>query len=147
MSIDQGEKGEADNFEGLYCPASKDISGRLQYLERGGRGRTLAFDPASGHRWCIGKACVASSAVELFGLTSASFDVGAVTDFDGNFEGQDVAGPGGEGGDVAALIKSIPKPKRPANLPVPKLEVLILCSRATTHAASIAGREGIRVFE
>ena len=60
--------------------------------------QSLHFDPVQG-QWCIGSSCTApgTGPVAPVGLSSDSFDVVAVSDFDGEFKGKGVPKQGGGG--------------------------------------------------
>ncbi|CAE7501361.1 unnamed protein product, partial [Symbiodinium natans] len=93
-----------DPFEGAYCPTSRDISGRLLYMQRssfratGNPASTLGFDYKLG-KWCLDnkymlRSCIASHVampLDDDGLTSPDWQVVAVTDFHGDFKAQGVS--------------------------------------------------------
>ncbi|CAK9063338.1 Retinoschisin (Fragment) [Durusdinium trenchii] len=85
--------------------------------------KRLQFSADQG-KWCIDSSCTAvDGRVEPIGVSSSSFDVVAVSDFDGQFEGKGVPKIGG--GQAAALkarLRGIKTPKRPKAPKVPKLE-------------------------
>lgn len=84
---------------------------------------TLSFDPNAG-KWCLGGTCTeVDGRVTPIGLSSQSFDIVPVSDFDGKFEGKGVPKMGG--GNAAALkarLRAIKTPKRPKAPKAPKLE-------------------------
>jgi len=83
----------------------------------------LSFDPNAG-KWCLAGTCTeVDGRVQPIGLSSQSFDIAAVSDFDGVFQGKGVPKQGG--GNAAALkarLRAIKTPKRPKAPKVPKLE-------------------------
>ena len=115
-----------DDYEGTYCPASRDTSGRLVYERRMSPtgsivGKTLQFEPTTGE-WCVGRRCAADGSAEPFGVRGRGFEVTEVSDFDGEFV------PGGMGGshrkqDALTALAALKKPKRPKPPKAPKLLV------------------------
>ncbi|CAE8614700.1 unnamed protein product [Polarella glacialis] len=77
------EQSLVSDFDKIFCPHGKDVSGRLTYLSSSGE--ALAFNHQIG-RWCIGGKCSEVGAgVTPLGLSGPNFDVVAVSDFVGEF--------------------------------------------------------------
>ncbi|CAJ1443682.1 unnamed protein product [Effrenium voratum] len=106
-------------FDGVFCPKSRDPSGRLEYESSG---RSLTFDRSLG-KWCIGSECshVTASATPL-DAPLLSFDVVNVTDFNGEFLGGGVPGEGGKKTLSLEQALKLRPPKRPVPPPMPELE-------------------------
>ncbi|CAE6961785.1 unnamed protein product [Symbiodinium natans] len=92
------------DWEGVYCPAKMDISGRLQFQQRSSfhlpgsnqdLSGNLSFDIRTGN-WCLKDVgCAASDAVDpvsqaagsaRVGIKGASWEAVAVTDFNGQYD-------------------------------------------------------------
>ena len=113
----------------------KDASGRaiyqqsnqqVSFLSDGKAQKRLQFNQATG-KWCIDNSCTpVDGTVVPEGLSSSSFDIVGVSDFDGVFEGKGV--PKQKGGSLGALkarLRGIKNPKRPKAPKVPKLEKFV----------------------
>ncbi|CAJ1380020.1 unnamed protein product, partial [Effrenium voratum] len=113
----------APAVEGMYCADGKDASGRPSYKRVAGGGNRLSFYPITG-RWCIGGACApVNGAVSPVGLQGQGFDVVAMSDFDGQFEGKGIPKMGGsQAGALKSRLRAIKTPKRPKAPRVPTLE-------------------------
>jgi len=127
--VDPFETGNAlfNTKSGLYCPSHRDRSGAFMYQRRSGpsddtREMELKFDPGSGE-WCLGSRCMSLDTMSPIGLEASGFEVTAILDFDGQFEGKGVSKLGMGGGDPAALLAQLKKPTRPKPPKMPKLEV------------------------
>eukprot|EP00928_Gymnodinium_smaydae_P042994 TRINITY_DN288_c1_g1_i4.p1 TRINITY_DN288_c1_g1~~TRINITY_DN288_c1_g1_i4.p1 ORF type:complete len:2624 (-),score=354.57 TRINITY_DN288_c1_g1_i4:129-7931(-) len=90
-------------FEGIYCPATRDASGRPKFervhsfvASDKGTARSLVFK-RDAMQWCIGNSCLSSPATHPLdaGFKDTSWEVVALSNFDGQFEGKGAAKAGG----------------------------------------------------
>lgn len=106
--------------EGKYCPVDTDATGRLVYEQDtvlASSPRRLQYSAAKG--WCLGADCAEHAAVEPVGARGLHFEVVAITDFAGDFEGQGAAAPRTRAREAK---KSRGAPRLPQEAPV-ELEV------------------------
>lgn len=83
----------AEAGEGKYCPVETDATGRPVYEQDNvlsGSPKRLRYSAAKGS-WCLSADCAEHAAVEPVGARGPNFEVVAITDFDGEFEGQGAA--------------------------------------------------------
>jgi len=122
MAIVPSSAGSVPSIEGHHCPVGKDASGRLIYKNKNNNNR-LQFNPQVG-KWCIGSSCTGvDGKVVPIGLSSSTFDITAISDFDGTFEGKGVPKMGrSNAAALKARLRGIKTPKRPKAPKVPKLE-------------------------
>ncbi|CAE7034947.1 ACBP2, partial [Symbiodinium sp. CCMP2592] len=100
--------------DGVYCPNSRDASGRMTYERSTSTSPQLFFEASKGE-WCLDSDCIFDAVVVPIGLAGQSFDVVAVSDFDGTFgEGAEpgIPGAGGVGGSRKPP-RPPPRPKAP----------------------------------
>lgn len=122
MAIVPSSAGSVPSIEGHHCPVGKDASGRLIYKNENNNNR-LQFNPQVG-KWCIGSSCTGvDGTVVPIGLSSSTFDITAISDFDGTFEGKGVPKTGrSNAAALKARLRGIKTPRRPKAPKVPKLE-------------------------
>ncbi|CAL1159414.1 unnamed protein product [Cladocopium goreaui] len=108
--------------EGIFCPKFRDMTtGRYRYENTAASGETLTFQEDG--RWCIGNSCSKKIGGENpIGAILEQFEVANVTDFDGEFEAKGVPDMSAGSGGLAAQLKLLKPPKRPAQPPKPKLQ-------------------------